>query len=125
MLRLPALASPDGLKAAAVVAAAAMALGVAAPLAEATEARNSGLTATQPVFKAYAADTADTSELAFTAADVRDLIQRIKADGGADTAEIAQFEAYANSLEGKAAAKPKQGVSTADPRSRVSERNHV
>jgi hypothetical protein len=83
-----------------------MALGVAAPLAEATEAQNSGLTVTQPVLQA---DVADASDLAFTAADVRDLIQRIKADGGADTAEIAQFEAYANSLEGKASAKPKQG----------------
>lgn len=99
----------SGLKAAALVAAAAMALGVGAPLAEATEAQNSGLTATQPVFKADAADMADASELAFTAADVRDLIRRIKADGGADTAEIAQFEAYAHSLEGKAAAKPRQG----------------
>ncbi|MGY6023153.1 hypothetical protein [Streptomyces spinosirectus] len=44
--------------------------------------------------------------MAFTAADVRDLIQRIKADGGADTAQLAQFEAYANSLEGESPCRP-------------------
>ena len=94
-----------GLRAAAVAAAAAVALGVTAPLAAATEAQNSGAPAATSVLEAEAANSSD---LAFTAADVRDLIQRIKADGGADTAQLAQFEAYANSLEGKSAGKPMQ-----------------
>jgi hypothetical protein len=93
------------LKAAAVVATTAMALGVTAPLAEAAEAHNSVSPAPVSVLRAEAADASD---LSFTAADVRDLIQRIKADGGADTAQLAQFEAYANSLEGKSASRPMQ-----------------
>ncbi|MET8453459.1 hypothetical protein [Streptomyces sp. NPDC005209] len=49
---------------------------------------------------AVSADEA-TGELAFTADDVRDLVARMKADGGADRDEIGLFESYAAQLDGK------------------------
>ncbi|WP_258055083.1 hypothetical protein [Streptomyces sp. Ru71] len=92
------MTSSTAIRAAAVVATAAMALGVAAPLAEATEAQSLARTT-----------VTSTDEPTFTAAEVRDLIERMKADGGSDTAEIAQFEAYADRLEGKGPTKPMPG----------------
>ncbi|MEW2248502.1 hypothetical protein ACFW6K_02350 [Streptomyces sp. NPDC058733] len=92
------MTSSTAIRAAAIVAAAAMALGVAAPLAEATEAQNVARTT-----------VVSADEPAFTAAEVRDLVQRMKADKGSDTAEIAQFEAYADRLEGKGPTKPMPG----------------
>ena len=97
-----------GLKAAAVVAAAAVVLGVAAPLAAASEARNSAAAGSGSVLQAAATNSSD---LAFTATDVRDLIQRLKAAGGTSAADLAQFETYASHLEGKAAS-PRFGWST-------------
>ncbi|MFI1167898.1 hypothetical protein ACH4UM_30945 [Streptomyces sp. NPDC020801] len=90
-----------------MVAAAAVALGAAAPLAEAAEAR--GARTAAPVSALPAGAGNEASGLAFTATDVRDLIQRMKADGGSDTAEIAEFEAYARTLEGKGPSRPMPG----------------
>ncbi|MEV5340996.1 hypothetical protein AB0K93_21360 [Streptomyces sp. NPDC052676] len=86
-------------------AVSAEAVSAEAVSAEAVSAVASG-PAADPAAGPVGAVVADgASELSFTAADVRDLIQRIKADGGADTAQIAQFEAYAKYLEGKGAAR--------------------
>ncbi|GHF70921.1 hypothetical protein GCM10010218_60320 [Streptomyces mashuensis] len=72
---------------AAASAVTAVALGVAAPAATAAEARRADAAAEQ------AADT-----LRPTAADVRDLVSRMRAHG-ANPAEIAEFEQYAAQLE--------------------------
>lgn len=84
-----------GLRTAAVAATVAMALGAMAPLAQAAESRDASGAVSQA---APAGALAKSSDLDFTAADVRDLIKQMKADG-ANQADIAQFEAYAHSLE--------------------------
>jgi hypothetical protein len=84
-----------GLRAATVTATVAVALGAAAPLAEAAESQDANPTVSQAASAGAVANLQD----GFTAADVRDLIKQMKADGGANAADIAQFEAYANSLE--------------------------
>ncbi|MGV9246746.1 hypothetical protein [Streptomyces sp. NPDC003710] len=83
------------LRAAAITAAVAVALGTAAPLAAASEAKDAAPAVSQNLMAGAAATPSD---MAFTAAEVRDLIKQMKADG-ADPAEIAQFELYAHSLE--------------------------
>ncbi|MEU8589515.1 hypothetical protein AB0C59_21325 [Streptomyces sp. NPDC048664] len=88
------------LRGAAIAATVAMALGAAAPLAEASEAQNSASSVSQPAAAAAAAAKAasESSDMKFTAAEVRDLVKQMKADG-ASPAETEQFELYAASLE--------------------------
>ncbi|MFF1556016.1 hypothetical protein [Streptomyces sp. NPDC058279] len=83
------------LRAAAVAAGVAVALGAAAPLAEASEARDVTPVVSQSLL---AGAVSAAPDVAFTAADVRDLVKQMKADG-ANSTEIAQFELYANHLE--------------------------
>lgn len=83
------------LRAAAMTATLAVALGAMAPLAEAAESRDANSAVAQT---AFARTDGNSSDVAFTAADVRDLVKQMKADG-ASSADIAQFEAYATSLE--------------------------
>ncbi|UXY28207.1 hypothetical protein [Streptomyces sp. HUAS TT20] len=79
-----------------MTATVAVALGAAAPLAEAAESQDANPAVSQA---ASAGGVANSQDLDFSAADVRDLIKQMKANGGANSADIAQFEAYANSLE--------------------------
>ncbi|MFE1775411.1 hypothetical protein [Streptomyces sp. NPDC059008] len=72
---------------AAATAAAAVALGVAAPAASAVEAQSGTTAASQA-----------TESLQPTAGDVRDLVSRMRADG-ADANQIREFEQYAQQLE--------------------------